>query len=175
MPSSPKPVLPPIDTPPPLDIPVLANALDNLNTIRPSRPGELSLRYPIRTDCSRRVQHTTTSSLVSKHSSPLPILSPIRRRPPNLRPFLHPLPQGPFPSPSKSAYSHGICTTLSPRSVPFLSPHSPTPTHTHQGDVQDLLGSVPTSSPELPQPPDEPHSLPIFSPSPEHPYHIIVV
>ena len=44
-----------------------------------------------------------------------------------------------------------------------------------QGDVEELLGSIPTSNPSVPPPSDEPPTLPVFPATPEHPYHIVIV
>ncbi|KAI0749899.1 hypothetical protein C8Q80DRAFT_1164548 [Daedaleopsis nitida] len=139
--SSSRPILPPIDSPPPLDIPVLAPD-SGRDTIRPARPAHANVLA--------RLQALFPSSPHTQHSP--------SAQTPDTTPVPPPLPPKPIPKFIKVR----ILTWNMYDSLP-------------KGDVEELLGSVPTSNPSLSNPPDAPHSLPVFPASPDHPYHIVIV
>ncbi|KAI1797486.1 DNase I-like protein [Ganoderma leucocontextum] len=140
--SAAQPVLPPIDSPPPIDIAPLASLSSPDVPHHPSRPPR-----PAHSNVLARLQ----ALLPSSHPS---AASPQPSQPP---PVLPPVPPKPLPKFIKVR----ILTWNMHDSLP-------------KGDCQELLGSVPPFVPSD-SPPDVPPTLPTFSPSPDHPYHFVIV
>ncbi|TFK80301.1 DNase I-like protein [Polyporus arcularius HHB13444] len=141
--SSTQPVLPPIDSPPPIDIPALGTV--------PSP------------DTARDTSHPTRPA----HSNVFARLQALFPSAPHAHPSPQPVEPSPVPPP------------LPPKPLPkFIkiriltwNMHDSLP----KGDVEELLGSIPTSNPSVSHTSDDPPTLPVFPASPEHPYHIVIV
>ncbi|KAI0671976.1 hypothetical protein C8Q78DRAFT_1078711 [Trametes maxima] len=141
-------VLPPIQSPPPLDIPALDPA-----TSTPAHSPDIS-REP--TPRPPRPQHTNVlARLQALFPSPHPQTntSPADQQP---------LVNSPLPDPPKFIKVRVLTWNM----------HDSLP----KGDVEELLGSVAIPSPAAPsQDPPGATALPVFPASPDHPYHIVIV
>ncbi|KAI0636171.1 hypothetical protein C8Q77DRAFT_1155884 [Trametes polyzona] len=139
-------VLPPIQSPPPLEIPALTPStpaqspdVSREPTPRPPRPPHSNVLA--RLQALFPSQHPQSAPLPA-HDAPTPA-------PP------------PPPEPPKFIKVRILTWNM----------HDSLP----KGDVEELLGSVSVHNPALPHDPSSPPSLPSFPPNAEHPYHIVIV
>ncbi|KAI9001520.1 DNase I-like protein [Trametes punicea] len=133
-------VLPPIESPPPLDIPALGSGSPVHSpepTPRPPRPAHSNVLA--------RLQALFPSAA---HPQPSPVGPPATSHPPVQDP--------------PKCIKVRILTWNMHDSLP-------------KGNVEDLLGSVPLSNPDLPSGDVFTPSLPAFPATPDHPYHIVIV
>ncbi|CDO74365.1 hypothetical protein BN946_scf184355.g13 [Trametes cinnabarina] len=163
-------VLPPIQSPPPIEIPALASTTpaqspDISREPTPRPPPKLA-----HSNVLARLQALFPSAPhLNVHHPPNPADSPAT-------------PHSPVPDPPKFIKVRILTWNMHdslpkvrfPISTLFsLRSHILLPV---QGDVEELLGSVPISNPSDPLPKDDPPpSLPAFPANPEHPYHIVIV